>query len=72
MKALKLKSSTKENPVWGDIRLDCNYARVEQSPVPVICLLKRITQLSKLIIIDSDRRQFLNEWELVPIKITIE
>jgi len=71
MKAIKLKSSPNSNPIWGAVVADRNYTRVVNSPVPVIYDVRSIASIAKNIIIESDRRQFLAEYEMVNVDIVI-
>lgn len=72
MKALKLKSSPDSDPVWADVKAGPSYTRVVASPVPVIYDIKSISSLAKNIIIESDKRQFLRDYELVNVGVKIK
>lgn len=72
MKALKRKDSTKENPVWGKV-VSKPYIRVDPTNTPT---LYENTQTKRgilnAIIISSDHRQAMNEYELVTVELKIK
>lgn len=72
MKALKLKSSSKEDPIWGYTYLDCGiYHKIVSVDEPTI-FDDYITMHD---IRESTYHSALDEsymWELVNVKITIE
>lgn len=74
MKALKLKSSTKENPIWGKTTCDA----FSSWKWDTIGLSKGPTLFDDYITIEwikGDREHLyhlFDQWELVTVKITIE
>jgi len=72
MKALKLKSSTKENPIWGETYMDCNvYHEIMETEEPTIFEdyfdMKMIEDASY-----HFAKKSIDKWELVNVKIIIE
>jgi len=74
MKALKLKSSTKENPVWGYTTCD-SFSNWKWDTIGIT---KKPTIFNDYITIDQMRGDrdhlfyLFDQWELVTVKITIE
>ena len=74
MKALKLKSSTKENPVWGETEWNGYHNRYSDIGVASYPSLFEDNITFEYIKSCSSWRNshLVDQWELVNIKITIE
>ena len=72
MKALKLKSSSKEDPVWGETFKDCGfYYPIFETANPMLFDDSFIMGIITSNCFESDLQGF-DQWELVTVKIVIQ